>query len=126
MNINPLTLCHLSVLGALNPLAVVEPDDGGVRQTSHFTFEHGLLSLDHIQVVKWFDEVGHGETFHLILWDLRLFWDRWHLLQFSPEGKKRNVSSCIKMKFFQPISSNNERLTPSYICEEIAGRGSCM
>lgn len=86
-----LTLCHPSVLGALNPFAVVEPDDGGVRQTSHFTFEHGLLSLDHIQVIKGFDEVRHGETLHLILWDLRLLRDRRHLLQFSPKGEEKTT-----------------------------------
>lgn len=84
-----LTLCHLSVVAALHPLAVVEPDDGGVGQTRHFTFEHGLLALDHVQVVKGFDEVGHGEALHLVLWDLRLLWDRRHLLQFSPEGNER-------------------------------------
>lgn len=82
-----LTLCHLSVLGALNPFAVVEPDNRGVWQTGHFTFEHGLLSLDDIQVIKGFDEVRHSETLHLVLWDLWFLWDRWHLLQFRPKGK---------------------------------------
>lgn len=73
--LSKLTLCHLSVLSALNPFAIMEPDDGGVRQAGHFTFEHSLLAFDHIQVIEGFDEVWHGETFHLILWDLWLLWD---------------------------------------------------
>lgn len=89
MNFETLTLCHLSVLCALNLFAVVEPNDGGVWQASHFTFEHSLLSLNHIQVIKGFDEVRHSEALHLILWDLWFLWDRWHLLQFRPKGKGR-------------------------------------
>lgn len=73
--LSKLTLCHLSVLSALNPFAIMEPDDGGVRQAGHFTFEHSLLPFDHIQVIEGFDEVWHGETLHLILWDLWLLWD---------------------------------------------------
>lgn len=106
-----LTLCHLPVLRALNPFAIVEPDDGGIWQTSHFTFEHSLFSLNHIQVIKRFDEVRHSETLHLILWDLWLLWDRWHLLQFSPKGRTNKkwhkagrglslcVCYCIKITF---------------------------
>lgn len=73
--LSKLTLHHLSVLSALNPFAIMEPDDGGVRQAGHFTFEHSLLPFDHIQVIERFDEVWHGETLHLILWDLWLLWD---------------------------------------------------
>jgi len=84
-----LTLRHLSVLYAFNPLAVVEPGNCWVWQTSHFAFEYSLFSLNHIQVIERFDKVRHGEALHLILWNFWLFWDRWHLLQFSPKGMER-------------------------------------
>lgn len=135
LTIKSLTLCHLSVLGALNPFAVVKPDDGGVRQTRHFTFQHRLLRLDHIQVVKRFDEVRHGEALHLILWDLGLLRDRWHLLQFSPKGKRGwNIPVCLlrhKITFIDKSIEYTKAMAQypknnSYICEEIAGRGSCM
>lgn len=75
LRLSKLTLCHLSVLCALNPFAIVKPDDGRVRQAGHFTFEHSLLPFNNIQIVKGFDEIWHGETLYLILWDLWLLWD---------------------------------------------------
>lgn len=73
--LSKLTLRHLSVLCAIDPFAIVEPDDSGVRQAGNFTFEHSLLPFDHIQIVKGFDEIWHSETLHLILRDLWLLRD---------------------------------------------------
>lgn len=70
-----LTLCHSSVLCAVNPVAIVKPDNSGIRQTSNFAFEHSLLSLNYIQVVKGFDEVGHCEMLDFILRDFWLLWN---------------------------------------------------
>lgn len=70
-----LTLCHSSVLCALNSVSIVKPDNSGVRQTSNFAFEHSLLSLDYIQVVKGFDKVRHCETLDFILRNLWLLWN---------------------------------------------------
>lgn len=89
MDVAPPTLRHLPVLRAFYPPAVMEPDDGRVRQTGHFALKHRLFSLDHIQVVERFDEIGHGESLHLVLWDLGLLGDGWHLLQFGPGSTKR-------------------------------------
>lgn len=85
-----LTLSHPAVLCALDPLAVVEPGDGGIRQPSHFTFKHRLLSLHHVQVVKGLDEIRHGEAFNLVLRHLRLLGDGRHLLQLGPCGGERD------------------------------------
>ena len=38
------TLCHASVVTALNAVAIVEPADGGIGQAGHLALQHGLLS----------------------------------------------------------------------------------
>lgn len=75
-----LTLRHLPVLSAFNLLPIVEPRNGGIWQASHFALQHGLFTLNNIQVVQWLHKVRHGKTLHLALRNLWLLWNGWHLL----------------------------------------------
>lgn len=93
----------------------MEPDDGWVGQTSHFTFKHSLLPLDHIQVIKGLNEVRHRKSLHLILWHLWFLWDGRHLLQFSPEGKERGGLNKKYYELQKGLQSVQETGTPSYI-----------